>query len=113
MAGEEQQLSLKLPYSYAIIQALSKKPMSNKKIPNFSTISTLIDRLSIENVKLAHFQNILDHDQPAFDIRHRLLGQVSTQALIISALKEELTRYLIDVFTSREYSYYSEERTFE
>lgn len=85
----------------------------SKKIPNFSTVSTLIDRLSIENVKLAHFQNILEHDSPPDDTRSRLDQQIATQYEIISALKDELTSYLLEVFTNREYTYLSEERTFE
>jgi len=36
--------------------------MTKKSIPNFSTLSTLLDRLSIENVKLSHFENAVEHD---------------------------------------------------
>ena len=32
------------------------------KIPNLNTFSTILDRLSIENVKMVHFQNALRFD---------------------------------------------------
>ena len=41
--------------------------MTNKAIPNFNTLSTLLDRLSIENVKLSHFENGIEHDNLSED----------------------------------------------
>ncbi len=82
------------------------------RIPNFNTLSTLIDRLSIENVKLAHFENALEHDQlPAVEVE-ALKRKVSVQREMISALREELVAFMEDAFLSGRYDYLKEERTF-
>ena len=85
---------------------------AKERIPNFDTLSTLIDRLSIENVKLAHFQNELEHDAPDEDVRVQLAAKIDTQQRIIERLKEEVVQFLEETYLSGEYSYMTEERTF-
>lgn len=83
-----------------------------KKIPNFNTLSTLIDRLSIENVKLAHFENALEHDQVSPQERSDLERKIAVQGQLIEALKGELTSFMEEAFLSGSYDYMKEERTF-
>ncbi|GEM_PF-2941505 len=82
------------------------------KIPNFNTFSTLADRLSIENVKLAHFENALEHDAPSLEKAGELRGKIEVQHRIIEALKNELTRFMEEAFLSGQYEAIKEERTF-
>ena len=82
-------------------------------IPNFSTLSTLIDRLSIENVKLSHFENEIEHDNPSTDVRKALEKKIITQNKIIDDLKNELTIFMEKIFVDKDYSFSTEERTFE
>ena len=82
-------------------------------IPNFSTLSTLIDRLSIENVKLSHFENEIEHDNPSTDARKALEKKIITQNKIIYDLKNELTIFMEKIFVDKDYSFSTEERTFK
>lgn len=84
-----------------------------QRIPNLNTFSTLVDRLSIENVKIAHFQNIVEHDSPDSQQKSELLAKIETQNTIIAALKEELTNLLLDILETGKYEYVKEERTFK
>ena len=84
----------------------------DRRIPNFNTLSTLIDRLSIENVKLAHFENALEHDGGSAEQRQELERRIAMQRSIIDALKRELTAFLEAAFVSGTYEYMQEERTF-
>ncbi|OFW06453.1 MAG: hypothetical protein A3I61_20090 [Acidobacteria bacterium RIFCSPLOWO2_02_FULL_68_18] len=86
---------------------------SEHKIPNFSTLSTLIDRLSIENVKLAHFENAIEHDNLGADEIVRLRAKTAVQHEIIEALKQELAAFMLDAFVTWRYDYMKEERTFQ
>ena len=81
------------------------------KIPNYNTISTLIDRLTIENVKLSHFQYLLESVELK-DKSEDLVNKIKTQEDIINLLKEELENYLVDLFNNRNYEYIDEKRTF-
>lgn len=83
------------------------------KIPNFNTLSTLLDRLSIENVKLSHFQNALEHDAPAEAERAELQRKVGLQNDVIVALKKETSQWMAGVFLDGKYDYMKEERTFK
>ncbi len=83
------------------------------KIPNFNTLSTLLDRLSIENVKLAHFENALEHDNPAPAARAELQRKIDLQHEVIGALKRETADWMAGVFLEGRYEYMKEERTFK
>lgn len=92
---------------------MSKSANARVRIPNFDTLSTLLDRLSIENVKLAHFENALAHDNPGPEACIALQQKADTQNLIIQDLKRETTRFLEDTFSEGAYVYRKEERTFQ
>lgn len=83
------------------------------KIPNFNTLSTLVDRLSIENVKLAHFENSIEHDNLAPDNMEAVRLKVEVQHRIITALKQELVAFMEEAFLSGRYDSIKEERTFQ
>jgi hypothetical protein len=85
----------------------------NKKIPNFDTLSTLLDRLSIENVKLSHFQNAIEYDNLSDEKRWEYEGKISVQFEIIDMLKEKTTNFMKEIFITGEYDYVKEERTFD
>jgi len=82
------------------------------KIPNFNTLSTLIDRLTIENVKLAHFENALEHDGPTGAQRIELERKIAVQHEVIQELKKEIVAFLEESFVTGRYEYLKEERTF-
>jgi len=84
-----------------------------ERIPNFNTLSTLIDRLIIENVKLAHFQNSLEHDSPDVDEVASLKSKIDMQGKMIEVLKKELSTFLRDTYSEGQYTYMKEERTFK
>lgn len=82
------------------------------RIPNFNTISTLIDRLSIENVKLSHFQYLIEERSASIDVEE-LKIKIGVQLDIIEALKMELEKNLKEIFINQSYEYIEEERTFK
>lgn len=86
-----------------------------KRIPNFNTISTIIDRLIIENVKLAHFDNQLKYepDKVPEDKREELLNNTRTQFEIIRAIKSELSDALLLIWDEGAYDSIDEKRTFK
>lgn len=84
-----------------------------RRIPNFNTLSTLIDRLSIENVKLAHFENAVEHDQLTPQEVDEFEKRIAVQREIIEALKQQLVAFMEEVFCDGGYRYMKEERTFK
>lgn len=83
------------------------------RIPNYSTLSTLIDRLSIENVKLAHFENTMEHDNLSPQEASGFQMKIDVQVKVIDALRQELTRLLKEAILSGNYEFLKEERTFK
>ena len=77
-------------------------------IPNYNSLSTILDRLSIENVKLFHFKYYLDFDSEEERSEKEIL-----QNKIISALNNELIEFFERTNFSKVYAYLSEERTFK
>lgn len=81
-------------------------------IPNINTIGTLIDRLTVENVKLSYFielsKNPFNSNRPT-----DLELKISNQEKIKNSVEEELCRTLEKVFIDKEYSPLYEERTFQ
>ena len=86
--------------------------MTNKSIPNFNTLSTLLDRLSIENVKLSHFENAIEHDNLTQKEIQEYKSKINTQNKIIDRLKLETTNFMTKTFIEKDYDYIKEERTF-
>lgn len=84
-----------------------------KKIPNFNSFSTIIDRLSIENVKLSHFENVVNHDNPGEKERAEFQRKIEVQREIIDILKGELVAFMEGVFLEGRYDVVKEERTFK
>ena len=84
-----------------------------RRIPNFNTLSTLIDRLTIENVKLAHFQHVVDHEDISPEQATAFKQKIALEIDMIDVLKQELARFLEDAFITGDYSYFKEERTFK
>ena len=80
------------------------------RIPNFNTFSTIIDRLSIENVKLSHFEFLLTQNDQDTSI---LENKIKLQNQIIALIKSELVIFMQEAFQSKEYLYVDEERTFK
>ncbi len=77
-------------------------------IPNLNTLSTLLDRLCIENVKLFHFLNYsVDLDE------EKIKGLESLQKSIISSLSKVLVDIFYDTYVSGEHNFIIEERTFK
>ena len=82
------------------------------RIPNYNTLSTLIDRLSIENVKLAHFHMIVEEGKLLEADLERFQNRIIIQREFIEALEKELAHFLRHVCKCGKYKYLKEERTF-
>ena len=83
------------------------------RIPNLNTLSTLLDRLSIENVKVAHFQNAIEHDSLSAEQKKEFSKKIETQERIIGSLKEEVVTLMEEILFKGSYEYIREERTFK
>lgn len=83
------------------------------KIPNLNTFSTVLDRLSIENVKMVHFMNSLKFDNITDIQKKKIRLKIKSQKKIISGLKLELKNFLNDVLKYKDYNFIKEERTFD
>jgi hypothetical protein len=80
------------------------------KVPNFNTFSTIIDRLSIENVKLSHFEFLLAQDGSD---KSELDKKVQMQLEMVKLIRVELENFMLEVFLNKNYEYIDEERTFK
>ncbi len=80
------------------------------KVPNFNTFSTIIDRLSIENVKLSHFEFLLAQDGSD---KLELDKKIQMQLEMIKLIRLELENFMLEVFLNKNYDYIDEERTFK
>lgn len=85
-----------------------------KYIPNLDTHSTLVDRLTVENVKLATFEHRLEISSKDLTLqRDDLHFKIDTQKEIIENLKKKMTDHLLDIFSKMEYEFFEEKRTFK
>lgn len=82
---------------------------ARKRIPNFDTISTVIDRLSVEVVKKSHFEFLLETN--AIDAVEAT-KKIELQDAMIDGLRIELRDLLVEAFTSGRYDFIEENRTF-
>ena len=78
----------------------------SEKISNYNSISTAIDRLVIERVKMAQFQDRADKGDET------MWKKVELQERLVSALRGELA-VLLDEIVNKGYSAIKEERTFK
>jgi hypothetical protein len=80
-------------------------------IPNINTIGTLIDRLTVENVKLSFF--LEQSKTPNLDIdRENLQERIEKQEIVKNEVERMLRETLEHVFSKKEYNPLFEERTF-
>jgi hypothetical protein len=86
--------------------------MNKKYVPNLNTLSTLIDRISVECVKKAHFMNALDNNEVTDEMKSSYQEKVRMQDEIISLIREEMVAMLVNIFEDKKYEYYGENRTF-
>lgn len=86
--------------------------MDKKYVPNLNTLSTLIDRISVECVKKAHFMNALDNNEVDGKMKDLYQEKIRMQDEIISVIREEMVGMLINIFENKKYEYYGENRTF-
>lgn len=81
-------------------------------IPNLNTLSTLIDRLTIENVKLVHFEKTVVGDDLPVTQAKVIKRKMAMQHEIIGVLRKELARFMEETTLSGSYDFMVEERTF-
>tara|TARA_R110001592_G_scaffold245242_1_gene506614 strand:+ start:1375 stop:1809 length:435 start_codon:yes stop_codon:yes gene_type:complete len=74
--------------------------LKDMRITNIDTLSSLIDRLITENIKLYFFKK----DKQNKKIKH--------QKVIISEIKIKLNELFLEVYNKNSYDYISEKRTF-
>ena len=80
-------------------------------IPNINSIATLIDRLTVENVKLSFF--IEQSKTPNLDIDKDLLNEkIAKQEIIKNQVQLMLSETLEALFLEKKYEPLFEERTF-
>ena len=82
------------------------------RIPNYDTLSTILDRITIENVKKAHFQDEISGNSVSEAHKAALEKKIATQDTIIARLNEELIVYFKESLSDGHYTYITEERTF-
>lgn len=92
-----------------IFQNKKREKKKNKIfIPNYNTFSTLVDRLSVEHVKLHHFKVTMKNSFKKNELKDRL----SLQTKMIGILQIELIDFLETVMSQNDYNFLFEKRTF-
>ena len=86
----------------------------NIKVPNFDTFSTLVDRLTIEIVKRAHFEFMLESQSATLNeaSKNELHRKIAIQNDITHVLRQKLADFLRETLAKGSYKYIDEERTF-
>lgn len=80
-------------------------------IPNINSVATLIDRLTVENVKLSFF--VEQSKTPNLDIdMDKLNEKIAKQELIKNEVQNMLFETLEEIFLKMNYQPLFEERTF-
>ncbi|MEQ8443932.1 MAG: hypothetical protein RIM33_07615 [Alphaproteobacteria bacterium] len=82
------------------------------KVPNYNALSSLLDRLAIENIKLSFFENALEHDDLDAATRAEFEEKAKGQHEMIDVLKEDTVQCMGEAFDLGEYKYVAEGRTF-
>ena len=70
-------------------------------ITNIDTLSTLLDRLISENIKLHFFR------------KENVIDNIEHQENLIEEIKYRITKLLLDVYKEKDYNYISEKRTYK
>jgi hypothetical protein len=80
-------------------------------IPNINSVATLIDRLTVENVKLSFF--IEQSKTPNLGIDRELLKEkIARQETVKNNVQQMLSEILEELFLEKKYDPLFEERTF-
>lgn len=82
------------------------------KVPNYNSLSSLLDRLAIENIKLSFFENALEHDDIDAETRTEFEQKADAEREMIEVLKKDTVACMAEAFDLGEYSYVAEGRTF-
>lgn len=83
------------------------------KVPNYNSLSSLLDRLAIENIKLSIFENSIEHDDLPDEEVESLKSKAVAQADMINVLKDDTVTLIEEAFISGDYKYISEGRTYK
>ena len=79
-----------------------------KRIVNFNSVATLLDRLAIHAVIRAQFQERMEESgDKEYEVK------IGVQNETVDALKDELNKLLIDIFKQKKYEVIKEKRSFE
>jgi hypothetical protein len=82
------------------------------KVPNYNALSSLLDRLAIENIKLSFFENAIEHDQLDVATTEEFETKVKGQRAMIDVLKNDTVACMEEALLNGEYDYVAEGRTF-
>jgi hypothetical protein len=83
------------------------------KVPNYNALSSLLDRLAIENIKLSFFENALEHDELTEEQHAEYTAKAEAQKAMIEVLKGDTVGCMEETLVNGEYRYIAEGRTFE
>ena len=86
----------------------NKKQRNKTFIPNYNTFSTIIDRLSVEHVKLHHFKFTMKNHFKKNELKNRL----DLQNKMIKILQKELLDFMKIIIQQNNYNFLFEKRTF-
>jgi hypothetical protein len=83
------------------------------KVPNYNALSSLLDRLAIENIKLSFFENALEHDDLDAAAAEEYGAKAARQREMIDVLKVDTVDLMVEAVAAGNYEYVAEGRTFE
>ncbi|MBT6276857.1 MAG: hypothetical protein HOI95_22320 [Chromatiales bacterium] len=92
---------------------LTKSNDMAPKVPNYNALSSLLDRLAIENIKLSFFENALEHDELDAETEADYGERVQSQHTMISVLKADTVELMREAIANGEYDFVEEGRTFK
>ena len=83
------------------------------KVPNYNALSSLFDRLAIENIKLSYFENALEHDDLDAAQTAEYEAKAEAQRNMIDVLKHDTVDLMASALEAGRYDFIREGRTFE
>lgn len=83
------------------------------KVPNYNALSSLLDRLAIENNKLAFFETALEFDPLSDAERATYEEKAANQRRMIDILKQDTIECMDQALIAGKYEYIREGRTFK
>jgi hypothetical protein len=82
------------------------------KVPNYNALSSLLDRLAIENIKLSFFENGIEHDNLDASTLSEYEAKAEAQRVMIDVLKADTVACMRDAFIDGNYHHVAEGRTY-